>query len=99
MEFIGINSLDELSLFVGLFRRVLMHAFAERTAHGLGQENSGVAELIAQFVCGGKSARPALFVTTFTQQIHLRRLVFKIGSLHPQQADSTATLPVVMKQL
>src|ERR1051326_429335 len=66
-----------LPLLIGFFRRILMNALAKCATHGLGQEDGGVAILIAQAVRSGKRAGPFLFLLAF-QQVHLLRPVLKV---------------------
>ena len=74
-----------------------MRPLAETPSHPRSQRNAGLAKFVAQAIRRSQSVFPALLAVTI-QQINLLSLPLKRRSLHAEQADLPARLPVFAKK-
>ena len=74
-----------------------MRPLAETPSHARSQRNTGLAKFVAQAVRRSQRVFPALLAVAI-QQINLLRLGLKRRSLHSEQADLPARLPVLAKE-
>src|SRR5579872_4257213 len=76
--------------------RVLMRAFTEAALHAGCQRHTGLAEFVAQTICGGECLLPPLSAFAF-EQVALPKLILERGCLHSQQTNVRSFAPVLAK--